>query len=95
MIWTLWILIKSLFKKKEGNKSPKFKVGDELKINIEFYKNREGVVLEISEHFIDIWIYQVEIKMDDGYNHIQYFNENELDYPLWKKRDDRLKELGI
>jgi hypothetical protein len=95
MIWTLWILIKSLFKKKEINKSPKFKVGDELKINSEFYKNREVVVLEVSEHFIDIWIYQVEIKMDDGYNHIQYFNENELDYPLWKKRDDRLKELGI
>ncbi len=101
MIWTLWILIKSLLqklivsKKKEINKSPKFKVGDELKINSEFYKNREVVVLEVSEHFIDIWIYQVEIKMDDGYNHIQYFNENELDYPLWKKRDDRLKELGI
>jgi hypothetical protein len=33
--------------------------------------------------------------MDYGYNHIQYFNENELDYPLWKKREDRLKELGI
>jgi hypothetical protein len=95
MIWTLWILIKSLFKKKEVMKSPKFKVGDELKINIEFYKNREGVVLGISEHFIDIWIYQVEIKMDDGYNHIQYFNENELDYTLQKKRNDRLKELGI
>lgn len=29
------------------------------------------------------------------YNHIQYFGESELDYPLWKKRDDRLKELGI
>jgi hypothetical protein len=35
MIWTLWILIKSLFKKKEGNKSPKFKVGDELKIKLD------------------------------------------------------------
>lgn len=34
MIWTLW-MIKSLFKKKEGNKSPKFKVGDELKIKLD------------------------------------------------------------
>lgn len=95
MIWTLWILIKSLFKKKEINKSPKFKVGDELKINSKFYKNREGVVLEVSEHYIDKWIYQVEIKMEHDYSHVQYFGESELDYPLWKKRDDRLKELGI
>lgn len=95
MIWTLWILIKSLFKKKEINKSPKFKVGDELKIDTEMYKNREGVVLEVVEHSIDRWIYQVEIKMNDGYDHIHYFGESELDYPLWKKRDDRLKILGI
>ena len=95
MIWTLWILIKSLFKKKEINKSPKFKVGDELKINGKFYKNREGVVLEVSEHYIDKWIYQVEVKLEHDYSHVQYFGESELDYPLWKKRDDRLKELGI
>jgi hypothetical protein len=40
------------------------KRGDELKINSKFYKNREGVVLEVSEHSIDKWIYQVEIKME-------------------------------
>ena len=95
MIWTLWVLIKSLFKKKEINKSPKFKVGDELKINSKFYKNREGVVLEVSEHYIDKWIYQVEVKLEHDYSHVQYFGESELDYPLWKKRDDRLKDLGI
>jgi hypothetical protein len=99
MISTLWVLIKSLFKKKEINKSPKFKVGDELKIDTEMYKNREGVVLEVVKHSIDNWIYQVEIKMDShertNFPIVQYFNENELDYTLWKKRDDRLKELGI
>ena len=30
MIWTLWILIKSIFKKKEKETTNKFKVGDEV-----------------------------------------------------------------
>jgi len=98
MIWTLWILIKSLFKKKEINKSPKFKVGDDVKVYSSYlprYVGMEGVVLEVTKHSIDNWIYQIEIKMEHDYSHVQYFNENELDYPLWKKRDDRLKVLGI
>ncbi len=99
MIWTLWILIKSLFKKKEINKSPKFKVGYCVTVvtskYLPNYVGMEGLVLEVVEHSIDNWIYQIEIKMETDYSHVQYFNENELDYPLWKKRDDRLKELGI
>ncbi len=54
----------------------------------------EGVVLEVTNHSIDGWVYQVSIDMG-GFEHIQYFGEDELDYTLQRKRDDRLKELGI
>lgn len=96
MIWTLWILIKSLFKKKEINKSPKFKVGDLVLIK-DF--NCEGIILEISGT-LDIDIYQIEYYPTkdherDGFSHIQYFFEKDLDIPLREKRDRILKELGI
>lgn len=54
----------------------------------------EGVVLEVAYHTIDAWVYQVEIVIDN-FSHIQYFGEQELDYTLQRKRNDRLKELGI
>ena len=96
MIWTLWILIKSLFKKKKKKEIKRFKVGDEVSINSESYKNKEGVILDIiAPDLIDKFLYQVEIKMDDGYNHIQYLDQSEVDYTLQKKRNDKLKELGI
>ncbi len=54
----------------------------------------QGAVLEVANHSIDGWVYQVSIDIE-GFEHIQYFGENELDYTLQRKRDDRLKELGI
>lgn len=83
----------------------KFKVGDEVKVSTSSldliyqwsdkrYAGMEGVVLEVAQHSIDGWVYQVSIDMD-GFEHIQYFGEDELDYTLQRKRDDRLKELGI
>lgn len=58
------------------------------------YAGMEGVVLEVAQHSIDGWVYQVSIDIE-GFEHIQYFGEQELDYTLQRKRDDRLKELGI
>lgn len=54
----------------------------------------EGSVLEVDQHSIDSWVYQVSIDID-GFEHIQYFGEQELDYTTQRKREDRLKELGI
>jgi hypothetical protein len=83
----------------------KFKVGDEVKVSTysrlliyqwsdKGYAGMEGSVLEVANHSIDGWVYQVSIDME-GFEHIQYFGEDELDYTLQRKRDDRLKELGI
>ena len=58
------------------------------------YAGMEGVVLEVAQHSIDGWVYQVSIDID-GFEHIQYFGEKELDYTTQRKREDRLKELGI
>jgi hypothetical protein len=58
------------------------------------YAGMEGSVLEVANHSIDGWVYQVSIDIE-GFEHIQYFGEDELDYTLQSKRDDRLKELGI
>jgi len=53
----------------------------------------EGVVLEVTQ--VDDWVaYQVSIDID-GFEHIQHFEGDELDYTTQRKREDRLKELGI
>jgi len=87
----------------------KFKVGDEVKVSSSswtpgynaqttyqylLHAGMEGSVLEVAQHSIDGWVYQVSIDIE-GFEHIQYFGEDELDYTLQRKRDDRLKELGI
>jgi hypothetical protein len=103
MIWS--------FEKKEVNKSPKFKVGDDVSVHsvvatgqfssspwsLPRYNGMQGVVLEVANHSIDGWVYQVSIDIE-GFEHIQYFEyfgETELDYTLQRKREDKLKELGI
>ena len=79
----------------------KLKVGDSVTIisERELYNGKGGVILEIVDDFVNkIEIYQVEVNVDGdewGYNHIQYFNETELDLSIHEKRDRRLKELGI
>ena len=82
----------------------KFSKGDRVIIKgyEEKYAGMEGSVLEVANHSIDGWVYQVSIDIE-GFDkkvkmfirHIQYFGEDELDYTLQRKRDDRLKELGI
>lgn len=79
----------------------KFKVGDGVTIisDREIYNGKVGVILDIIDDSVNkIEIYQVEVNVDGdkwGYNHIQYFEENELDLSIQEKRDRRLKELGI
>ena len=100
MIWTLYIMIKSFFQKRKekSHKIPRFKVGDEVLIK---NYNREGIILEITSlDTIDWYYYQVEYyptkgHEKEGFSHIHYFFEKELDIPLREKRDRRLKELGI
>jgi len=77
----------------------RFKAGDEVKVGTSEaltpkYAGMEGTVLEVAQHSIDGWVYQVSIDID-GFEHIQYFGEQELDYTTQRKREDRLKELGI
>ena len=76
----------------------RFKAGDEVKVGSSSwtpkYAGMEGSVLEVAQHSIDGWVYQVSIDID-GFEHIQYFGEQELDYTTQRKREDRLKELGI
>lgn len=73
-----------------------FKAGDEVRVSTSswMYDGMEGVVLEVANHSSHLRVYQVSIDME-GFEHIQYFGEDELDYTLQRKRDDRLKELGI
>ena len=45
---------------------------------------------------IDEWFYQVEYDSGSGgHKHINYFKESELDWTLRKKREDKLKQIGI
>ena len=66
----------------------------------------QGVVLEVVRvgklrgNSIDEWLYQVQYNPVEGrsignHKHINYFNESELDFTLQRKREDKLKELGI
>ena len=79
----------------------KFKVGDVVTIisDREIYNGKVGVILDIIDDSVNkIEVYRVEVNVDDdkwGYNHIQYFKENQLDLSIQEKRDRRLKELGI
>jgi ribosomal protein L19 len=79
----------------------KFKPGDEVKVSTSSldliyqwsekrYAGMEGVVLEVANHSSHLLVYQVSIDMG-GFEHIQYFGEDELDYTLQRKRDDRTK----
>jgi len=111
MIWTIWVFIRSIFKRKEKERtSPKFDVGDEVSIAFDgagqILKSSSvlgrsdivmtGKVLEVAYHSIDRWVYQVEYFPDpDSYSHIQYFGEEELDHTIQNKRNERLKELGL
>ena len=83
---------------KRSKAKAKFKSGDEVKVSSSTwtpgYAGRQGVVLEVAKHSIDGWVYQVSIDIE-GFEHIQYFGEKELDYTTQRKREDRLKELGI
>lgn len=73
-------------------------------------QGKEGVVLEAvyvgngtsftKTDSIDEWLYQVQYNPVEGrsignHKHIHYFNESELDFTLQRKREDKLKELGI
>jgi len=58
------------------------------------YAGMDGVVLEVAKHCIDGWVYQVSIDIE-GFENIQYFGEQEMDYTTQRKREDRLRELGI
>jgi hypothetical protein len=69
-------------------------------------KFKHGIILEVTlspklrGDSIDEFYYRVQYNPLDGrslgnHKYTEYFNETMLDYPLWKKRDDKLKELGI
>lgn len=83
---------------------PKFSVGDEVVftfsiLNSCIYKNLLGTyngnVLEII-WFDDIYTYQVEFSpYDTDLKWIQYLKESELNHSVAKRREERLKELGI
>jgi hypothetical protein len=69
-------------------------------------KFKKGIILEVglspklrgdSE---DEFYYKVQYNPLEGrslgdHKYTEYINENMLDYPLWKKREDKLKKLGI
>jgi hypothetical protein len=75
---------------------PKFKKGIILEVGLspklrgdsedEFYYKVQYNPLE---HLNDLYHFLQDHK------YTEYINENMLDYPLWKKREDKLKELGI
>ncbi len=69
-------------------------------------KFKRGIILEVGlspklrgDSEFEFY-YKVQYNPLDGrslgdHKYTEYINENMLDYPLWKKRDDKLKELGI
>ena len=82
---------------------PKFSVGDEVVFTFSIlnsiYNNLlgtyNGTVLEII-WFDDIYTYQVEFSpYDTDLKWIQYLKESELNHSVAKRREERLKELGI
>lgn len=69
-------------------------------------KFKSGIILEVTlspklrGDSDDEFYYRVEYNPLEGrsignHKYTEYFNETMLDYPLWKKRDNKLKELGI
>ena len=69
-------------------------------------KFKRGIILEVTlspklrGDCEDEFYYRVEYNPLEGrssgnHKYTEYFNETMLDYPLWKKREDRLNELGI
>ncbi len=69
-------------------------------------KFKSGIILEVTlspklrGDSEDEFYYRVEYNPLEGrssgnHKYTEYFNETMLDYPLWKKREDKLKELGI
>ncbi len=69
-------------------------------------KFKRGIILEVGlspklrGDSDDEFYYRVEYNPLEGrsignHKYTEYFNETMLDYPLWKKREDKLKELGI
>jgi hypothetical protein len=69
-------------------------------------KFKRGIILEVTlspklrGDSEDEFYYRVEYNPLEGrslgnHKYTEYFNETMLDYPLWKKREDKLKELGI
>jgi hypothetical protein len=84
---------------------PKFSVGDEVVFTFSILNNwttttktvgtYDGIVLEII-WFDDIYTYQVEFSpYDTDLKWIQYLKESELKQSVAKRREERLKELGI
>lgn len=84
---------------------PKFSVGDEVVFTFSILNNwttttktvgtYNGNVLEIIR-FDDIYTYQVEFSpYDTDLKWIQYLKESELNHSVAKRREERLKELGI
>ena len=82
---------------------PKFSVGDEVVFTFSIlnsiYNNLlgtyNGTVLEII-WFDDSYTYQVEFSpYDTDLKWIQYLKESELNHSVAKRREERLKELGI
>ncbi len=69
-------------------------------------KFKKGIILEVGlspklrGDSDDEFYYRVEYNPLEGrsignHKYTEYFNETMLGYPLWKKREDKLKELGI
>jgi hypothetical protein len=84
---------------------PKFSVDDEVVFTFSILNNwttttktvgtYNGNVLEII-WFDDIYTYQVEFSpYDTDLKWIQYLKESELNHSIAKRREERLKELGI
>lgn len=82
--------------KKMRLSNAKFKVGDEVLIK---NNNEVGFVLEV--HIIpklrgnSLDEFQYLVRLPYKYNKSYYFNETTLDYSLQKKRNDKLKKIGI
>lgn len=95
--------IKKWLRPTKEKPQPKFSVGDEVVFTFSIlntiYNNLlgtyNGTVLEII-WFDDIYTYQVEFSpYGTDLNWIQYLKESELNHSVAKRREERLKELGI